>query len=368
MATSFTETHLGKTINEVKVVDLITYFSTEHDESLTLEFKSFHQKEGDIRHKENGVLRTICGFLNSNGGLLIWGAPIGTKKANGQKVFTGDLSPVEKHYTRDDFIRMVSNRIIPFVAPVQFRDIEIEAGKFVYLIDVPESEAKPHQFDNIYYMRLDGQTKIAPHYIIDALFKQVKIPSLKVFLRLDEFTHLSGEVTYNSVNLLMTCFLINSSRFVHEYEPYYILQPGAGGIINKATNEVEKFRHIYEIPSLKILTYNLPVIRQEIFHLTMDQHYEWCDKSLSIPITIVGGGRLSPLVSSGRLSPLVSSSYELELVDASKNKDLVLSRQVPVDRVIKLKPIHINQFKHDEWTGSEEERLNSIINKSKARN
>lgn len=358
MAVSFTQTHLGKSIDEIKAEDLTVYFSTEHDETLTLEFKSFHQREGDIKHKENGVLRTICGFLNSNGGLLIWGAPVGTKRADGHKAFKGQLSPVEKPYTRDDFIRMLSGRIVPFAAPVQIKDIEIEAGKYVYLIDVPESEAKPHQFDNIYYMRLDGQTKVAPHYVIDAMFKQIKIPNLKVFLRLDEFTHRNGEITYNSVNVLITCFLINSSRFIHEYDPYYILDLGAGGIINKATNQIERNRHIYDIPSLKILTYNLPLIRQEIFHLTRNQYYEWCDQNLSIPIAIVGGGKLSPVV---------SSSYELELVSASKNKDLVLTSRVPVDRVINLKPISINQFKHDEWTGSEEERLEAIVNKVKAR-
>ncbi|MBD2751996.1 AlbA family DNA-binding domain-containing protein [Spirosoma validum] len=356
MASSFAQNQFGKSIDQVTASDLISFFSEERDESLTLEFKSFSQREGDIKHKENAILKTICGFLNSNGGLLIWGAPEEVKNTNGQKVFADHLSPVEKRYTRDDLISKISNRITPFAASVQVEPIEVEHGKFVYLIEVPESSAKPHQFDNIYYMRLDGQTKVAPHYVIDALFKQIKFPSLNVFLRLDGFTHRSGEVTHNSVNVLISCFLINSSKFIHEYDPYYIIDLGAGGFINKATNQLERIHHVYDIPSFKTLAYNVPLVRQEVFHMTIDQYHEWCDKNLSIPIAIVGGGKLSPLV---------SSSYKLELVSAKENKELVLNKNVPVDRVINLRPISLNQFKHDEWTGSEEKRLELIVNNTK---
>ncbi|GAB4007137.1 hypothetical protein GCM10028808_10440 [Spirosoma migulaei] len=221
MATSFAQVQFGKPINEVKKQDLIDYFSVERDETLTLEFKSFVQREGDIKHKESGVLRTICGFLNSTGGLLIWGAPIGTKNGDGHKVFVGSLSPVERLYSKDDFIRMLSGRIVPFAAPVKVESIEVESGKYVYLIDVPESEAKPHQFDNSYYMRLDGQTKFAPHYIIDALFKQIKQPELRGFLRIVSYKYEISNPNFQSrVRLELEASIFNESKNINDKDVY----------------------------------------------------------------------------------------------------------------------------------------------------
>ena len=224
MAHSFAQDQFGKPIDQITASDLIDYFATERDESLTLEFKSFSQHERDIKHKENGILRTICGFLNSTGGLLVWGAPVGSNNSAGQKVFTGELSPVEKLYTKDDFISRISNRIIPFAAPVKVERVKIEPDKYVYLIDVPESEAKPHQFGDVYYIRLDGQTKPAPHYIIDALFKQVKIPVLSGYLRIVglEIGEFEGEFYSTKMSLNIQATIFNESRNINDKGLYIV--------------------------------------------------------------------------------------------------------------------------------------------------
>ncbi|UHG90094.1 AlbA family DNA-binding domain-containing protein [Spirosoma oryzicola] len=358
MTHSFTQDQFGKPMDSIDADDIRSYFSRERDESLSLEYKSFFQHEGDIKHKENGVLRTICSFLNSNGGLLIWGAPKGIKNATGQKVFIGDLSPVEKLYSKDDFINKISNRIKPFAAPIQVCKVEVDPGRYVYLIEVPESETKPHQFDDIYYIRLDGQTKVAPHYIIEALFKQIKYPDLNVFLRLDGFINLEKELNIRSVNIAITCFLINSSKFLHEYEPYYMLTINRGGFINKGKARIDNQLHIYNIPSITALTYNLPLVRREVIHIPIEDYYNWCDKDNSITLSITGGGKISPPK---------KSTYEIELVNAFNNKDLLLREDVNIKRVMDLMPVSLNQFYHEEWEGSEQERFNSILKYAQAR-
>jgi len=233
MPTSYAEGQFGKPFCSIEKDDLIKYFSTERDESLTLEFKSFTQKEGDIKHKENGVLKAICAFLNSNGGLVIWGAPQGLNNSVGQKVFTGALSPVEKRYSKDDFISKVSNRIVPYSRFVRFHSVEIEDNKFVYLIEVDESETKPHQLDNIYYARLDGQTKAAPHYLIDALFKQIRLPVINGYLRIDKLKIgqlLDNNLDYTRLTISLHAAIFNKSVNINDKGVYIILSSNFGKI------------------------------------------------------------------------------------------------------------------------------------------
>ena len=57
-------------------------------------------------------METVCGFLNSAGGLLIWEAPT-TKKIEGKAVCLGDLAPTSTEYQKDQFIGKIADSIIP---------------------------------------------------------------------------------------------------------------------------------------------------------------------------------------------------------------------------------------------------------------
>jgi hypothetical protein len=115
MEESYAELHFGKLLVDITLDDLKHFFSTEREESNTLEYKSYFEK-GQNNHnlKEAGVLKSICAFLNSSGGLFIWGAPIGrTPEGRQSKVFTGPLYPVPKLIEKDTFISRVASTIIP---------------------------------------------------------------------------------------------------------------------------------------------------------------------------------------------------------------------------------------------------------------
>jgi hypothetical protein len=56
------------------------------------------------------------------------------------------------------------------------------AGGYIYMFDVASSDHSPHQFDNVYYMRLDGQTLPAPHAYVEALFKKIRYPAIEGYL------------------------------------------------------------------------------------------------------------------------------------------------------------------------------------------
>ncbi len=242
MATSYVQAHFGSPINEITPAVLLDFFSVEREESLTLELKSFveyedhvksdSQRKKDLKSKTDGLLKTICAFLNSSGGLLIWGAPKGAENPDGIKFFTGALTPIDGRILKDDFINKLINRIIPFAAPVEFHSIEIESGQFVYLIDVPESTAKPHQFEDKYYIRLDGQSKPAEHYIIDAMFKQVKRPVLYASLIASQPSPIhrnrNGQYDSDFVAISLQGTIYNLSEIINDKNIYCRLQTDIG--------------------------------------------------------------------------------------------------------------------------------------------
>jgi len=219
----YSELFLNKaSITKVTYKDLVDFFSTEKEESDKIEFKSFYSDNAhsnSIAEKEKGILRTICAFLNSEGGLLIWGAPIGSKvSGKREKVFIGDLSMVEVLYEKDAFIGKIANKITPTPKGILFHRIEHES-KYVYLFEVSKSEYSPHQLENTYLMRLDGQTVPAPHHYIEALFKKVSFPNLEAFLVIDDYVY----VLHDTDKAILRCKVVfrNLTRFQNDYNVQY---------------------------------------------------------------------------------------------------------------------------------------------------
>ncbi|MEZ0484319.1 AlbA family DNA-binding domain-containing protein [Fibrella aquatica] len=287
MTTSYAQTHLGKTIDQLEAKDLVDYFAVDREESLTLEFKSFYQREGDIKHKESGVMRAICAFLNSSGGLLIWGAPIETKRSGGYKVCSGPLSPVEKRYAKDEFVSKLSTKIIPFASPALFRSVEIEEGKYVYLFDVPESEVKPHQFDDRYFIRLDGQSKAAPHYVIDALFKQVKKPVLDFSAEFSALMTARMVGPYQNarqsiVQINLTVNVSNLVKEINEHQVFLFLKSSKGQFVYEQMipNDDRVINPVIRENAINILPYGLIMRLSE--RLLLNFEYDPNDDDLAL--------------------------------------------------------------------------------------
>jgi hypothetical protein len=204
---------LGKPLGELTLPDLQHYFQQAKTESNKLEFKSFTIGfPADSDKEERNILRTICGFLNSEGGILIWGSPTGiAQPGQKEKVFQGQLTTTPICYEKDAYISKIANRIIPSPRGILFHRIE-DQRKYVYLFEVPVSEYSPHQFSNTYLMRMDGQTKAAPHSYIEALFRKITFPRLGGYLRID------GLQTENADLSALYCTLIfrNQSRYQND--------------------------------------------------------------------------------------------------------------------------------------------------------
>lgn len=223
----FTKNYFGKEkIEEITYEDILKFFCEERQESDKIEFKSFvvsdkSDRKGDsLKDKENGIIKSISGFLNSEGGMLIWGSPAGEiVEGKKEKIFRGELSLVEHLYEKDQFISKLTDSITPTPRGILFHRIEHE-GKYLYLFEAPKSEYSPHQFDNRFYMRIDGQTKPAPYHYIEALFKQIKFPNLNGYIKLYAW-NLINTNQRSVYQLYFKVLLFNHSKLQNDYNVSY---------------------------------------------------------------------------------------------------------------------------------------------------
>jgi hypothetical protein len=175
---SFSSIYFAKDIKDILEADLVNFFAEERLESNLLEFKSFYEGEGFDKGLGK-ILEVVCAFLNSSGELLIWGAPSNSRReGTSEDIFIGQLKPVTVEKGQDWLVSKISDRISPMPKDISCNIVKVDGGA-VYLIEVQESSYKPHQFDHQYTIRLDGQNRPAPHYIVQAMFKEVKYPDIR---------------------------------------------------------------------------------------------------------------------------------------------------------------------------------------------
>lgn len=222
----------GKSLRELSYQDIENYFIEPKEENEYLEFKS---GQGDFENSFiNNIIRTIVGFLNSSGGVLIWGSPKDTSPKKGElKVTVGDLIPLTISKAKDDLINRISTSISYMPKGINVEKLEKE-GKFVYIFEIQESVSKPHQYSEkgIYYIRLDGQTKPAPHYIIDALFKQVKLAEIEGIINF-----ISSQIHNKKLVIEFECILKNNSRYIVGTGMYTQLSLSFGKFVENGQKE-----------------------------------------------------------------------------------------------------------------------------------
>lgn len=271
----------NKDIHELELLDIEKYFkATPFEESDSLEYKSYaaDKQKGNHKGKEEAILKTICGFLNSEGGVIIWGAPE-SKLFNGEQKLEKELSPFIGVVNKDSFISKVLHRIIPSPQGIKCNPIQISDTESIIIIEVPKSTYRPHQLNSKYYMRADGQTIIAPHHYIEALFKQVSYPIL------------TGKIELRSTNkriiekvgrLFIECEinLIVENRSMYLNEKNLSISLVVDNTYQTLRDEVHLVAH-----------YGKPIIKVEKIHLPIQYMYS-LNRS---EIAVMFGGEKSPI-------------------------------------------------------------------------
>lgn len=288
----YSQQYFGKNLNQLTFEDITQFFVTEKEESDKIEFKAFHTGFGNFNKNLEGVIRGICAFINSNGGILIWGAPLG-QKINNKEIFKGALSLVTDFKEKDSLISKISDSITPLPVNINVQIIE-NNGNYLYIFESQVSIYSPHQFKNTYWARLDGQTKPAPHYLVEALFKKISYPNIEGYINLDEFGNLPNERCYLDISIL----LFNFSELQNAHNLTYRLLCGQGifeGSLNARTNKYYTCQgHMYVHKDLnEILHFGAPDTNNQRIIFNMEDLADKNNYEMDLILTF--GGRKSPL-------------------------------------------------------------------------
>lgn len=284
--------YFSKNLNNLEYPDILTYFTSEQEESTTIEFKSYSATYGNMRRNLEGVIRGICAFLNSEGGIIIWGAPEGTEVAGRQeKVFIGELSPVTELIEKDRLINIISDSIKPMPIGIDVKVISHEET-YIYIFEVQKSNYSPHQYKDIYYARLDGQTKPAPNYLIEALYRKITYPNLEGFIRFDK---ISNDGTYYYLDT--TIFIFNFTELQNEENVSYRLLCAQGIFTNSLTvigrsSYTQNGHQFLNTDNIKILHAGTPDMHSERLRFNP---YEVLNNNNIVDLVLTFGGKNSPM-------------------------------------------------------------------------
>jgi hypothetical protein len=227
---SITKSFFDKELAELQHADLIKFFELPKKEGNNIEFKSYKDfaiqgttKSSRDKEKLQKILSSVCAFLNTDGGLIIWGAPEGKPLEDEfEDSFWGNLTLVTMSIEPDQFMERVSSEIQPTPNGVKIKIIKDASGSFFYIIEINKSVFPPHQYKGTYYMRVEASTRVAPHQFVEAQMKRISIPKVQAHV-------VFGKPMFVVANILIpfTILISNESYYVHEKNlKYRILTTG----------------------------------------------------------------------------------------------------------------------------------------------
>lgn len=281
----------GTTLETLVYTDIETFFNTSRQENDLLEFKSFNRSQ-TIEQNIHIIHKGVSAFLNSEGGLIIWGAPIGSLPSGGtEKIFQGSLIPLTSVPGHDQMVNKISDKLIPLPNSIKVNVIPNSGNtESICVIEIEKSQYAPHQTGNTYYMRMDGQSRPAPHHYIEALFKQIRFPEIRSYIK---FTNVT--VGQNALVLHTELMIFNFSELQNEEQITYQLTCSEGlfeeYFISSADPDFRMNGHqiIRTLP--RVLSFGSPFRVAHSFVLTTG---DLSASSGIINLTLIVNGKSSP--------------------------------------------------------------------------
>jgi len=156
----------GKKLEDLGIGNIRSLIENRIDESQNLEYKEPSEK---LQEDCNDVARTICSFLNTDGGIFIYG--VSEEEKNGHRY------PVDIKWcciSKERFENLLLNKVQPWEEKIKIWRIknEKDENEGIFVLEVPKSENPPHMlFDFRYYHRLSFQTQPMAHQNVFRTFQ-----------------------------------------------------------------------------------------------------------------------------------------------------------------------------------------------------
>jgi hypothetical protein len=147
------------------------------DESLTLDFKASPALTRDGKGPDE-LCKDVSALANSAGGQLIYGIEEDKALAKPSKVDDGVTDP---KITREWIDQILNSKVQPRMDGVRIERIDMENGKYGYVLTVQQSQTGPHQApDGKYYKRFNFQSVPMHDYEIRDIMRRATTPQLYV--------------------------------------------------------------------------------------------------------------------------------------------------------------------------------------------
>ena len=144
-----------KNIMDITLDDIKCLVEEEIDENNFIEYKSKLDKNGEKRH----IPRTVCGFANSDGGLLIYG--FDEEKEGFDKIQGVELNNSWER-EKQRLIDIIRDNIEPYI-DVGIEKLDLENNKSLIIIKTSKSWIAPHRVKRgdrkDFYIRRNGRTE-----------------------------------------------------------------------------------------------------------------------------------------------------------------------------------------------------------------
>jgi len=302
----YSTNYFGIKLDDLQYQDLVNFFSAAQVESDRIEFKSYSTR-GNFENQFQNIFKACCAFLNSEGGILIWGAPVGQVPAGQtEEVFHGALQPINQVLEKDRLINKVTDNITPAPNSIRVKILN-DNQDYICVFEIQPSDYRPHQYNNRYYIRLDGQSRPAPHYLIEAFFRQIRFPNVEGFLKLLSF----GTNPRGAGYVLKVDFaFFNFSPLENEFDPSLRALISKGRFHGTNSGELR-------LQNLKdVLYYGESLLEHQTIYFDPNDFND--DYEVDLVMSF-----------GGKKGPMKVSNYKLDLSDLNPNhlNDLIIDRK-----------------------------------------
>lgn len=151
--------------DQIQIADIQKLIENETEESLHLDFEEIPRT--DVQY--DGLARHISGFLNTSGGIVVFG--VSERKKKGRNIpHNITWTTIKKETLENNLYR----KIDPWFEGIQIYPIQnpSDASQRIFVIFVPKSKNPPHMANYTYYTRLNFQTQPMGHEQLSAIFRQ----------------------------------------------------------------------------------------------------------------------------------------------------------------------------------------------------
>jgi len=151
------KSRFGKEIEELNESDIAILIDNKVDESHNLEYTEPSQ---NVDKDCNELAKMISGFLNTGGGIIVYGVSEGRKNDHR---YPTNLKWID--LSKERLENILVSRVQPWNEKVRIKRVENRANnqEGIFVIEAPKGDNPPHMANYIYFQRLNFQTTPMPH-------------------------------------------------------------------------------------------------------------------------------------------------------------------------------------------------------------